>query len=895
MSLYKGYAQQRGFDPVKVPMNESEKIRQQGLRALSQMNETYEFERRQAQQFADVFNSNFKLEQKLFDQQGQDARSYGELIHKAKLQNLQVSIDDAKRKSAKGNQTLNNLKAIASFAQTAGNAYMKVEGKRRKNIDTMVSGLITNYGLPFKDLQILKNGTNASIDGERTLSGVLKDLEARGVSHDVIGQLSKGGSYLSFALGKQQAVIRARGYQAYLAQVANEDVDIAGAKHSLMSALRDPKILQVVLDKHRSNYLRNKDGDPYFTDKVLAASGANATFRQIDANWHQRSTQQASQSFKKDENQKLGVLLNDFTGNAGEDNQKIVGLAGVFKLIDVRAGPKPGPNASKEEIRAYKRKRREAVREVGGAIKPAVANGTLPYQQIAGIDEFYVGPGTDVEVDGLKGGKKQLAFKIFPQLVGQIRDSHADARTLADTKLEASQSLGYIDGKKFALGIEKYIQSGERNAKVVRSLTSRGMEMAEGDPNHPAVKAVQRLQKNHAFHRNQENDKASLKYLKERVEDGHLPSVEEIEGFNLSPNAHAEAMRIREGLIPLMPTAGKTGTKVQIDEAVNGALESIVKKKQKDAISSTWGNQQRFATAQMNRWYMSYLQDKGNTGKHQEAFAYALGELQAIATFDSKHKDWKTVNTSDGRKEFARALVGKQDSIVINRGQIQEELNADPGLIFKKDYFDKTALLSFSSKVNRGRSPALLNRATLIESLTEGRVLGVDAIQAQLQMHRNKEIAETGASDIQLLPDSYIKEQRDIQHWMGPTECHLAESYNLVDINKACIAQKEDGTNGNPAYISQITAKKAELEARVEDYVVKNPTAAPIDSSTSFEYFMLDRITNFLDHEMKDFTYKGFLRGVNIWRDPVFMQESTVRQLWSSGFYNTLPDTEAVQ
>ena len=195
MSLYKGYAQQRGFDPVKVPMNESEKIRQQGLRALSQMNETYEFERRQAQQFADVFNSNFKLEQKLFDQQGQDARSYGEIVHKAKLQNLQVSIDDAKRKSARGNQTLNNLKAIASFAQTAGNAYMKIEGQRRKNIDTMVSGLITNYGLPFKDLQILKNGTNASIDGERTLSGVLKDLEARGVSHDVIAQLSKGGSY----------------------------------------------------------------------------------------------------------------------------------------------------------------------------------------------------------------------------------------------------------------------------------------------------------------------------------------------------------------------------------------------------------------------------------------------------------------------------------------------------------------------------------------------------------------------------------------------------------------------------------------------------------------------------------------------------------------------------
>ena len=890
MSLYKGYAQQRGFDPVKVPMNESEKIRKQGLRALSQMNETYEFERRQAQQFADVFNSNFKLEQKLFDQQGQDARSYGEIVHKAKLQNLQVSIDDAKRKSARGNQTLNNLKAIANFAQTAGDAYMKVEGQRRKNIDTMVSGLITNYGLPFKDLQILKNGTNASIDGERTLSGVLKDLEARGVPHDVIAQLSKGGSYLSFALGKQQAMIRARGYQAYLAQVANEDVEVAGATHSLMSALREPKILQVVLDKHRSNYLRNKDGDPYFSDKVLTASGANATLRQVDANWHQRSTQQAAQSFKKDENQKLGVLLNDFTGNAGDDTQKIVGLPGVFKLIEVRAGPKPGPNASKEERRAYKRKRRAAVQEITSAIKPAVANGTLPYAQISGVDDFYVGPGTGIEIDGLTGGKKQLASKIFPELVKEIRNAHKAAETLENTKLDATRSLGYIDGKKFARDIEKYIQSGERNANVIRSLTSRGMEMAAGDPNHPAVAAVQRLQRNHSFHRNQENDAAGLKYLRERAEDGYLPSVEEIEGFNLSPNAHAEALKIREQILPLMPTAGKTGTAEQIKEAVDGAIQGIVQKKQKDALSSTWGNQQRFATAQMNRWYMSYLQSPGKTGDHQGAFDYALGQLQAIATIDSKHPDWKTTTVS-GVKEFSRAVVGKQDAIVIGRGQIQKELNADPGLIFKKEYFDKTALLSFSSKVNRGRSPNLLNRATLIESLTEGRILGVDAIQAQLQMYRNKEIAETGSSDIQLLPDNYIKEQREYQHWIGPNGCHLADSYNLVDINKACMSQKEDGTNGNPAYISQVVAKKAELEARVQDYVVKNPQAPPIDSSTSFEYFMLDRLTNFLDHGMKDFTYKDFLRGTSIWRDPIFMKESTVYQLWSSGFYNT----EAVQ
>ena len=109
MSLYKGYAQQRGFDPIKVP-DPSEKIRRQGLRALQQMNENFEFERNQARQIAQAFDDNFKLEENLRDQNFKDQQSYNEMMARAKFRNMEVSINDAKRKSARGNQTLNNLK-----------------------------------------------------------------------------------------------------------------------------------------------------------------------------------------------------------------------------------------------------------------------------------------------------------------------------------------------------------------------------------------------------------------------------------------------------------------------------------------------------------------------------------------------------------------------------------------------------------------------------------------------------------------------------------------------------------------------------------------------------------------------------------------------------------------
>lgn len=896
MTLYRSYTQPRDYNPIKVPMDEAEKIRKQGLRALSQMQENYEFERQQAREFADAFNSNAKLEQKLFDQNTRDQKEYGEIIHKAQLQNLQVSIDDAKRKSARGDQTLNNLKAIASFAQTAGDAYMKVEGQRRKNIDNFLTDSIINYGLTFKELQTLKNAEGSLIDSETELSGVLKDLESRGVPLDVLNRLAGASGYLRYAMNKEQAMMKANGYDAWLATQANETILINGVEHTLTSALQNPEVLPTVLGKLRTKYLQDEDGNPYFKNKVLASSGASAQFRSVDAAWMQRSTQKLTAGYQKDQNQAILTLINERTGNAGNDTQEIIGAKGLFEAVRIRAGKPPGPDATPKERAAYKEKRKAAMREVEEATIKGLKSGAIRWERVKDLDKVMVGPGTGIDVPGLKGGKPVLAQRHFRRFVNNILDAHEDARVRSERDAERELTNVYAQGNNLLRDVRKYINSGERNANMIRALTTKALELAQGDPNHPATKAVQELQRSHAYHRTNANDQSSLAYLRSRAEKGYLPTVAEIEKFNLSDAAHKEALQIRQSIKNLVPTEGENGTRKRIEFRVQGALENIVKKKIKDSMSRTWKDQEIFATEQVNRWYMSYLQQPGKSGDHEGAYNYAIGQLEAIAKPGSDHPDWETTSV-DGQYEFKRALIEKQDNVVIGREAIARELNADPGLIFKKLYFDPNALKSFSSQVNRGRSPTLLNRATLIESLTEGRVLAVDAIQANLQMLRNKEIAETGASDIQLLPDSYIKQQRDIQHWMGPTECHLAESWDLVDINKACMSQKEDGTIGNPAYISQIIGKKAQLEARVEDYKAEaevykleyqdsqmekfgDPERMKDDGVQRLslaEWEQLKRYTEFVEGgESKTPIYQG--TGTP-WRDPLFLNTEAFRLL----------------
>ena len=79
------------------------------------------------------------------------------------------------------------------------------------------------------------------------------------------------------------------------------------------------------------------------------------------------------------------------------------------------------------------------------------------------------------------------------------------------------------------------------------------------------------------------------------------------------------------------------------------------------------------------------------------------------------------------------------------------------------------------------------NTGLLIQSLTRGRVSAVDVMQAQLQMIRDREIAETGASSVQLLPREYVKRYDKESQKISPLAQRLLNTYQLADVNKAYV------------------------------------------------------------------------------------------------------------
>ena len=139
-------------------------------------------------------------------------------------------------------------------------------------------------------------------------------------------------------------------------------------------------------------------------------------------------------------------------------------------------------------------------------------------------------------------------------------------------------------------------------------------------------------------------------------------------------------------------------------------------------------------------------------------------------------------------------------TIDINREQIGSELHKNPDLIYSKSYIEPAELREISALAHKGVYRPVHNTGLLIQSLTRGRVSAVDVMQAQLQMIRDREIAETGASSVQLLPREYVKRYDKESQKISPLAQRLLNTYQLADVNKAYVASGYQPPNQDPYY-----------------------------------------------------------------------------------------------
>ena len=185
MSLYQGYAQQKGFDPVHIP-DPSGKIRKRGLEQLRWMQEEVEWKEKQSDRFVNALEKNNEYERAQRQQNYEDATHYADIVAKQKWRNFETAINSAKANQKNKEQ---GFKELLQFTKLGAQAYKAWDTKNKEAIDNFADDISRDYGIgleaysAIRDQEdLIKNDNNYNYylctedyDDEVTLIGVYKN------------------------------------------------------------------------------------------------------------------------------------------------------------------------------------------------------------------------------------------------------------------------------------------------------------------------------------------------------------------------------------------------------------------------------------------------------------------------------------------------------------------------------------------------------------------------------------------------------------------------------------------------------------------------------------------------------------------------------------------------
>ena len=342
MSLYKGYAQQRGFKPVNIP-DPAEKIRAQGLQQLQYMQEELDAKNKQAQELQEVFNQNINLEQKLRADKFEDKKAYGQQLAKWKWKNYETLVQNERTKAE---QKSKDWEALLSLTKSGAQILKQHQDKSRADIDSFAAEIYRDYGINPEKFNAIKDFQKGIRLNDQGLNSLIQDLELKGVPLDVIAKIRRGGGYMNIAVGKLAAKRRAIGLNQYFAQESNTKLDLPGYKGLTLSNARGANV-EIALQELTARYFKNEEGEQIFSSKIMALSGANELIDQAKISWRRRDTEKTAKEELNDQHKSTITILKDFIGYDA-DLGKARGPEGIPLAVVHYAG---GADASARKFR----------------------------------------------------------------------------------------------------------------------------------------------------------------------------------------------------------------------------------------------------------------------------------------------------------------------------------------------------------------------------------------------------------------------------------------------------------------------------------------------------------------------------------------------------------------
>ena len=739
MSRYTGFATQRGFGAnlIQVP-DPSEKIRKKGLRALEWDKEALAYINKQADRISSQFDSNNALEAKLEAQKAQDRKFYADTLASAKWKNFEIQVKNAQRKQ----KSDNSLNQILALTQTGAKLIKDIDTARKTSIDKYADEIYLDFGIGTAEVQAIQNAAKTGrldqvIKQGASLQGLLRELEIdANTPLDVLQRISRTNGYLPVAVQKLSAIRFGQQLPMRVAQKLNEEIDLPGVPTGVTyNTAKNPALREQILNKIISTELTNPDtGEKLFSNNVLQISGLigpDGTISKTKAAILGASAEKDAKEYWSDRHIETIRTIQSFIG-PGSNGGGIVGATGIQEAIFYFAG---GEDASREALSASREK-------VVDAIIDGLKEGDFVWSEIEDLG--------NLPVVQRGSNKEQKWGELFRREWDAIQDAgKASAKDAADDfelRLESAKA----EAREAEINVDELIATGnpsiETLAKLHGEFASRGVPFQ-----NVAQKVATAMQRG----RTNANDKAGTAVLLARAQKGERITDEEINAWNFSIGVGEEVRARAAQHNKLLPTQGDNGTYERLEFRIESELQSIIEQRSGWQKNQTHNDAKIAALNQASVYYKAYMDKDFN---HEEAYKATVD----LITKDIRDPEgrWGAVDTRDGLqgfRDFVANTERKHKEIEPNHEQWGQELTANPNLIYKKQYVSDSVTESFASKINAGYTIALPQSTMLIQSLTRGSISAIDAMVAQVERLRNAEIAENGSTDIQSIPDSYIK------------------------------------------------------------------------------------------------------------------------------------------
>lgn len=755
MSLFRGYAQQKGFKPIKVE-NPADKIAAQGQRQLRQMQAALSFNQQQSDRLVSAMRSNSRIELDNMKANFQARQHYADVMAKAKWKQFETEIE---RQNQVNKREQELVKSLLQFTATGTKLYQQWNQKRQEDASAFARQL-EDDGIGVDKWNQIKNIKDYLWEDEGRKAGALNEIGLDGVSPESIEQARNASGYQTIAIQELGALRKARMLKEVISDAIHEGVQFPigpnGLEVSWGTANPEARLewLKKVIQKHSLT-------DPNWPSaKIWESSGAWKTKEQIISGFldnayaaDRKAEQSPDQTYRR-----VWMKIDHSVQSFDPETIGATGLQGYFKAILNEAGHTDKTEATPSNMV-------NSARRAADALVWALDKGNANPLDYIGLEDFEV----------------QLPGKTGPGKGGLIRyekwrpadaDRIVAARNRALNKLENKMHQGIQSAKReekqFILDVTEAVLTTKSDPKSLLA----SLKVAADNDWHIASAKIRHLLSNHTTPL---NDDYGLAEVQQRITNDEIILPSELEALKMSEGATQQAMALYQAKSKYYPSADE---EEHIKGWIDSTLLEVIPAGQRGNLNRTH-KPTSDEGVRLARGYYFDAKSKGEPASRALKYARDM-----IAKDMADPKGFAgVVSRGRGKRGFR---FGMADPNVKPIGESPQELlnniTADPKYFYKNIVLDETDTEKYINDIIDGKQVKSLPALESIHSITG--VPSLKTLLAQRELINNKR-EKNGETLLPEIPKDFIAKNQEIERKIDPKWSWLLSCTDYSAINKA--------------------------------------------------------------------------------------------------------------